>query len=116
MAILPRPWGDGPVSTAPVLPLNCEPWQGQTKIALPWSYSTVQPACGHTASKAWNVPAVGCTTTAGSPEAGSVKVADPFTGTSLAGPSFVPAVRVVARSGDALAAELSGGAAAVSYT
>src|SRR5450755_9760 len=90
MAILPRPWGAGPVSTAPVLPLNCEPWQGQTKIPFPWSYSTVQPACGHTASKARKVPARGCSTIAGSPVAGSVKVAAPATGTSLAGPILVP--------------------------
>ena len=56
-----------------------------------WSYATVQPACGHTASKATNLPAVAWTTIEGSPVRGSVNDAAPPTGTSLAGPIAVPA-------------------------
>src|SRR3974390_264674 len=86
-----RPVGAGPVSTAPVAALNCEPWHGQTMTAADGSYPTVQPACGHTASKATNFPAVAWITIAGSPVRGSVNDAAPPTGTSLAGPSAVPA-------------------------
>src|SRR5215472_10146602 len=85
-----RPVAAGPVSTAPVAALNCEPWHGQTRTAEDWSYPTVQPACGHTASKATNFPAVGWITIEGSPVRGSVKDAAPPTGTSLAGPIAVP--------------------------
>ena len=62
IVILVRPVAAGPVSTAPVLALNCEPWHGQTITFAEGSYSTVQPACGHTASKARNVPERGWTT------------------------------------------------------
>src|SRR5215472_10873598 len=86
-----RPVAAGPVSTAPVAALNCDPWHGQTMTAADWSYPTVQPACGHTASKATNFPAVAWITIAGSPVPGSVNDAAPPTGTSLAGPSAVPA-------------------------
>src|SRR5215472_8921914 len=55
------------------------------------SYPTVQPACGHTASKATKLPDFGCTTREGSPVAGSVNCAAPPTGTELAGPILVPA-------------------------
>src|SRR5215472_11635585 len=86
-----RPVAAGPVSTAPVAALNCEPWHGQTRTAEDWSYPTVQPACGHTASKATNFPAVGWITIEGSPVRGSLNDAAPPTGTSLAGPIAVPA-------------------------
>src|SRR5215472_1944979 len=84
-----RPVGAGPVSTAPVAALNCEPWQGHTMMAADRSYSTVHPACGHTASKATNLSALGWITMAGSPLAGSVNDAAPPTGTSLADPIAV---------------------------
>src|SRR5215471_8285464 len=86
-----RPVAAGPTSTAPVAALNCEPWHGQTRTAEDWSYPTVQPACGHTASKATNFPALGWITIEGSPVRGSVNDAAPPTGTSLAGPIAVPA-------------------------
>jgi hypothetical protein len=44
----------GPTSTAPVLALNCDPWHGQKSTLVLGSNPTVQPACGHTASKATN--------------------------------------------------------------
>jgi hypothetical protein len=50
----------------------------------------VQPACGHTASKATNLRESGRITMHGSPEAGSVKEAACPTGTSRAGPMAVP--------------------------
>ena len=50
----------------------------------------MHPACGQTASKARKVPAAGCTTSEGSPEEGSWNEAAPPTGTSFAGPIFVP--------------------------
>src|SRR5580704_1048970 len=81
----------GPLSTAPVAALNCEPWHGQTMTAAVWSYPTVQPACGHTASKAANFPALAWITIEGSPVRGSANDAAPPTGTSLAGPIAVPA-------------------------
>src|SRR5579862_5127251 len=86
-----RPVGAGPDSTAPVAALNCEPWHGQTMTAAAWSYPTVQPACGHTASKATNFPALAWITIDGSPVRGSLNDAAPPTGTSLAGPIAVPA-------------------------
>src|SRR5258708_726934 len=86
-----RPVGAGPVSTAPEAALNCEPGHGQTMTAADWSYWTVQPACGHTASKATNLPAVAWITIEGSPVRGSANDAAPPTGTSLAGPIAVPA-------------------------
>src|SRR5260370_35218667 len=91
MAIRVRPLAAGPTSTAPVLALNCDPWHGQTMIFADGSYCTVQPACGHTASNARNVPACGWITIAGSPEAGSWKDAAWPTGTSRAGPMAWPA-------------------------
>src|SRR5450756_1432894 len=86
-----RPVAAGPASTAPVAALNCEPWHGQMMRAADWSYSTEQPACGHTASKATNLPAVAWITIEGSPVRGSVNDAAPPAGTSLAGPIAVPA-------------------------
>src|SRR6516225_2386726 len=86
-----KPVRAGPVSTAPVAALNCEPWHGQTMTVADGSYPTVQPACGHAASKATNFPAVAWITIAGSPVRGSVNDAAPPTGTSLAGPIAVPA-------------------------
>src|SRR5690349_19264027 len=50
----------------------------------------MQPACGHTASKATNVAELGRITMDGSPEGGSVKEAGWPTGTALAGPTAVP--------------------------
>src|SRR6516162_6456859 len=60
------------------------------------SYRTVQPAWGHTASKARNVPACGWTTSDGSPDEGSWNDAAPPTGTSRAGPILVPDGRTAA--------------------
>src|SRR5450631_303071 len=57
--------------------------------AAAW-YATVQPAWGQTASKATKSPALCWMTRAGSPLAGSVKLADPPPGTSDAGPTAVP--------------------------
>src|SRR5260370_39682971 len=91
MAIRVRPLAGGPTWTAPVLVLNCDPGQGETMIFADGSYCTVQPACGHTASNARNVPACGWITIAGSPEAGSWKDAAWPTGTSRAGPMAWPA-------------------------
>ena len=89
--IRPRPCVAGPLSTAPVLPLNCDPWHGQMNVLAAAEYATTHPWWGHTTSKATNVPASGCTTTAGSPELGAWNDAEPPTGTALAGPIRVPA-------------------------
>src|SRR5215469_17994026 len=85
------PVGAGPTSTAPVAGLNSEPWHGQTMTAEFWSYPTVQPACGHTASNATNLSALAWITIDGSPVRGSVNDAAPPTGTSCAGPIALPA-------------------------
>src|SRR5579872_3127157 len=90
MASLFNPVTAGPTSTAPVLALNCDPWHGQTITLAVASYPTVQPACGHTASKATNWPERGWTTIDGSPVAGSWNEAACPTGTSAAGPIAVP--------------------------
>src|SRR5919204_805702 len=86
-----RPVSAGPASRAPVAALNTESWHGQTSVAVEWSYTHVQPACGHTASKATKFPALGWITIEGLPVRGSVNDAEPPTGTFLAGPIAVPA-------------------------
>ncbi len=58
-------------ATGTVLALNCDPWHGQRITFAVGSYPTVQPACGHTASKATNWPGRGWITIDGSPVAGS---------------------------------------------
>src|SRR5271156_5235073 len=80
----------GPWMTAPVCALNSEPWQGQAMILDERAYATVHPAWGHTASKATNFPAVCWMTRAGSPLDGSVKLAEPPTGTLASEPITVP--------------------------
>src|SRR6202011_2598476 len=85
-----NPVAAGPTSTAPVLVLNCDPWHGQTITFAGGSYPTVQPACGHTASKATNWPERGWITIDGSPVAGSWNEAACPTGTSAAGRMAVP--------------------------
>ena len=57
-----RPVGCGTGDPAPVAASKWLWWQGQT-IWLPSTDATVQPWCGHTASNALNVPAVGWVTT-----------------------------------------------------
>src|SRR5579859_2764496 len=90
IASLFSPVTAGPTSTAPVLALNCDPWHGQAITCAVGSYPTVQPACGHTASKATNWPERGWITIEGSPVAGSLNEAACPTGTSAAGPMAVP--------------------------
>ncbi len=70
--------------------LKTDPWHGQAKTSFVPSNCTVQPAWGQTAEKARNSPLFTWTTRAGTCRAGSVKVAAPPTGTSAAGPIWVP--------------------------
>src|SRR5579863_6414161 len=90
MVIFDNPVVAGPCSTAPVRPLKTDPWHGHTNFRAESWNCTMHPAWGHTASKAANLPAEGCTTSPGSPELGSWKDAAPPTGTTLAAPMRVP--------------------------
>ncbi len=85
-----RPVGAGPWRTAPVVALKTDPWQGQAKTSFVPSNWTVQPAWGQTAEKARKAPFDTWMTSAGTWVAGSVKLAAPPTGTSVAGPISVP--------------------------
>src|ERR1700733_12844417 len=92
-----RPRRAGPASTAPVSGLNSDPWHGQMISFSAGSYCTVQPAWGHTASKARNLPATGWSTIEGSSLPGAEKDAEPPTGTPLAMPIAWPAGWLVPR-------------------
>ncbi len=88
--------GAGPPSTAPVVALKIEPWQGQTNASFCESNCTRHPARVQMVENARNWPLAGWDENAGMPCAGSVNDAAPPTGKSLAVPSRVPFVFPVA--------------------
>ena len=73
--------GGGPAMTAPVEASYSPPWHGQMKRPPFWSYSTVHPACVHTALNARKSPLRSCTSHAGALLLSWKPTADP-TGTA----------------------------------